>query len=191
MASEIRLFDPGDSILKSETKIDALYELSARMAEAQAQANIDNPSNPLSFVTESQTNENNQLTQVYNFVFPARETLNDDQTDTVLKPRPQLGEYLPWEVTTGDLAGTTSAEEALDRLAKQVNIFEKKIPDTNTLNTPNTITRDPQPEQGQLIIGINVGLNRTFDDTTGKPMYETIDHLLILDTLIDSGAIQV
>ncbi len=190
MASEIRLFDPGDSVLKSTTKIGALHELSARMAEAQAQANIDNPANPLAIVTESQTNENNNLSQVYNFVFPARETLNDDQTDTVLKPRPQLGEYMPWVVTTGDLAGTTSAEEALDRLAKQVNIYEKKIPDTNTLNTPNTISRDPQPEQGQLIIGVTVGLNRTFNEDTGNPEFQPVDHLLLLDTLIDSGVVQ-
>lgn len=190
MPSEIRKFDKGDSTLLAETKVGAIYELAARMAEAQSKSNIDNPSNPINIVTETQTNENGKVSYVANFAIPAREVLTPDGTDSLLKPRAQLSEYMPWTVTTGDLAGTNSAEEALDRLCKQVNVQEKRIPVTNVLQTPNTISRDPQPEQGQLILGITIGLDRGFDDTTGRPLYNEIDHLAILDYLIDAGTVQ-
>ncbi len=185
MASTIHVFAPGDSILKATAKIDAVYELSNLIAEAQYQSNVSNPANLIALVAESQTNEAGKTTYVANFTFPSREVLNADGTDTTHQPRASLAEYLPWNVTTGDLAGTASPEEALIRLAKQINFHERRIPVTNVFQTPNTIVYNPEPENGQLLMGISIGLDRGFDATTGRPQHKPVDHLAILDYILD------
>ena len=187
MASTIHVFDPGDSILKATAKIDALYELANHVAESHYKNNVNNPANLLALVAESQTNEGGKTTYVCNFTMTSREVLNVAGDDTYHQPRSQVTEYLPWVVTTGDLAGTTSAEEALVKIAKQINFHERRIPVTNVFQTPNTIVYNPEPENGQLLLGISIGLDRSFNATTGRPEHKPVDHLAILDYILDQA----
>jgi hypothetical protein len=191
MPSTIRIFDPGDSMLLSTTKLDALYELSNHISEAQYQNNVANPANLLALVVETQTNDSVTGRNTYGaaFTLPTREVLNTAGDDTELKPRSQLSEYLPWNVTTGDLAGTTSAEEALIKLAKQINFHERRIPATNVFQTPNTITYNPEPENGQLILGVSIGLDRSFEAGTGRPQHKPVDHIAVLDYILDQAVV--
>lgn len=149
-----RIYSPGDSILKSNTRMAALYEILQLLINAIAEYNANN-SIQIPQLTLSLDGDANAFNASGSVPY---KTLVDAVGAQTKKAVNYLADYSAWTTpTTGELAGIDNPYDALIAMITQVNRLNDAIRAGGLINSAaglTTLTDDNTTKEYQFTVGV-------------------------------------
>jgi hypothetical protein len=169
-------FVSGDSTLVSTKKVSALVEGAMRLYLAEQEANRDSAvkTTYVAFTLTAAAT----LTLAMTLNLPGKTSI-DGAGLVSLKAKNWSAEYVEFEAGTGDITGTLSLADAVEKIAGEVNYWERQIVPNIVINQANQVTVAPDLNTSNIAISINVPVTLEINEE-GTPCFKVFDYLYVV-----------
>jgi hypothetical protein len=169
-------FVSGDSTLVSTKKVSALVEGAMRLFLAEQEANRDNAvqTNYVAFTLTATT----AITLAMTLNLPGK-TAIDAAGVVTLRAKNWSADYVEFEAGTGDITAALSLPDAIEKIAGEVNYWERQIIPNIVINQANQVTLAPDYNTSNIAITINLPATLVITEE-GLPAFKVFDYLYVV-----------
>jgi hypothetical protein len=172
--TRFQTFDPGDSIIKSITRVAAFFECATLLHSAILEYNQENPTVP--YPVSAFSFNDDDSTATFSIQIPYAITA------TGKKARDYIKDATTWVVpTTGELAGVESLLDALEYMTRIMSYVNDKLRSNVIINSPQgLVIYDDNYTEAQWSISFTLPYNSVVD-ITGQVRKDGINYPVFLD----------
>lgn len=172
--TRFQTFDPGDAIIKSETRVAAYFECASLLHAAILEYNQENPTVP--YPVSGLAFNDDDSTATFGIQIPYAITAAGK------KARDYIKEATAWVTpTTGELAGIESLLDAFEYMTRIMSYVNDKLRANIIINSPQgLVTYEDNYTNAEWAIGFTLPYN-TVVDANGQVRKDGINYPVFLD----------